>query len=227
MSIALKAALEAANAEKNDSAVDYSYVGQELETSLASIAKMYIELMDARANLAHVTSQLRNKVREYDAVGLELLGVTTKYRDTLITIRANQQQLAMMSSELVVARNMLSETALFAELMKEDLFEMSTNLMASNEDATILNGMAILKDMRSTIEDDKKQKKSLNEKVGSLVEINGKWKEIVKQLFHLQVLKPHLILHAVTHIKQKVYTACFLARVVDLHHGLNLCGLDH
>jgi hypothetical protein len=158
----LKAALEAANAEKNDSAVDYSYVGQELETSLASIAKMYIELMDARANLAHVTSQLRNKVREYDAVGLELLGVTTKYRDTLITIKANQQQLAMMASELAVARNMLSETALFAELMKEELFEMSTNLMESNEDATILNGMAILKDMQSTIEDEKKQKKSLN-----------------------------------------------------------------
>jgi hypothetical protein len=67
----------------------------------------------------------------------------------------------MMASELVVARNMLSETALFAELTKEELFEMSTNLMASNEDATILNGMAILKDMQSTIEDEKKQRKGL------------------------------------------------------------------
>jgi hypothetical protein len=57
----LKAALEAANAEKNDSAVDYCFVGEELEVSLASIAKMDIKLMDTLANLAHVTSQFRNK----------------------------------------------------------------------------------------------------------------------------------------------------------------------
>jgi hypothetical protein len=183
--------------------------------------------MDTRANLAHATSQFPNKARDYDDVGLELLVVTTKYRDTLITIKANQQQLAMMASELVVARNMLSETALFAELTKEELLETSTNLMALNEDATILNGMAILKDMQSTIEDEKKQKKSLKEKVGSLVKGNGKWKEIGKHLFHLQVLKPHLLHHAVTYIKQKVYTARSLARVMDLHHGFNLCGLDH
>jgi hypothetical protein len=95
-----------------------------LEASLASIAKIDIELMDTRAYLAHVTSQFRKKAREYDDVGLELLGVvTTKYRDTLITIKANQQQLAMMASELVVARNMISETARFAELAKEELFE--------------------------------------------------------------------------------------------------------
>jgi hypothetical protein len=120
--LTLKAALEAANAEKNDSAVDYWCVGEELEASLARIVKMYIELMYTWANISHVTIQFQNKAREYDDVGLELLGVTTKYRDTLTTIKENQQKLAMMASELVVARNMLSETALFAELMKEELF---------------------------------------------------------------------------------------------------------
>jgi hypothetical protein len=140
--LTLKAALEAANAEKNDSAVDYCCVGEELEASLNSIAKMDIELMDTRADLARVTSQFRNKARQYDDVGLELIGVT------------KQKQLAMMDSKLVVARNMISETAIFTELENKELFETSTNLMASNEDATILNGMAILKDMQSTIEDE-------------------------------------------------------------------------
>jgi hypothetical protein len=135
---------------------------------------MDTELMDTRANLAHITNKFRNKAREYDAVGLELLVVTTKYRDTLITIKANQQQLDVMASELVVASNMLSETALFAELTKEELYETSTNRMASNKDAKILNDMAILKYMQSTIEDEEKQKKSLNKKVGLLVKVNGK-----------------------------------------------------
>jgi hypothetical protein len=115
--------------------------------------------MDTHVNLAHVTSQFRNRAREYDDVGLELLGVTTKYRDTLITIKANQQQLSVMASDMVVVRNMLSETALFTELTKEELFETSTNLMVSNEDATILNCMTILKDMQSTIEDEKNRRR--------------------------------------------------------------------
>jgi hypothetical protein len=38
--LTLKAALEAANTEKSDSAVDYCCVGEELEASLAIIAKM-------------------------------------------------------------------------------------------------------------------------------------------------------------------------------------------
>jgi hypothetical protein len=61
--LTLKAALEAANAEKSDSTVDYCCVGEELEASLVSIAKMDIEVMDTRANLVHVTSQFRNKAR--------------------------------------------------------------------------------------------------------------------------------------------------------------------
>jgi hypothetical protein len=125
----------------------------------------------------------------------------------------------MMASGLVVARNMRSDTALFAELVKEELVKTSTNLMASNEDVTVMNGMTILKEMQSTIEDEKTQMKSLKGNVGSLVKGNGKWRDICKQVFHPQVLKPHLLLHAVTYIKQKIYTARLLVRVMD--------GLDH
>jgi hypothetical protein len=132
-----------------------------------------------------------------------------------------------MASELADAINMILETALFAEQKNEKLFETSNNLMVSNEEIKILKGMSILKDMQSTIEDDKKQNKSLKEKVGSLVKGNGKWKVIGKQLFHLQVLKPHLIIHAVTHIKKIVYTARSQAHIMDIHHGFNLCRLKH
>jgi hypothetical protein len=44
--LTLKAALEAANAEKNDYAVNYVCVGEELEASLAGIVKMDIRLED-------------------------------------------------------------------------------------------------------------------------------------------------------------------------------------
>jgi hypothetical protein len=50
--------------------------------------------------------------------------------------------------------------------MNDELFETSTNLMASNEDAKIMNGMAILKDMQSTIEDEKKTEEEFEGKGG-------------------------------------------------------------
>jgi hypothetical protein len=70
---------------------------------------------------------------------------------------------------------MLSETALFAELTKEELFETPTNPMATNEDAaTILNDMAILKDMQSTIDDEKKTEEEFEGKGGVVSKM--KWK---------------------------------------------------
>jgi hypothetical protein len=55
----------------------------------------------------------------------------------------------------------------------------------------------------------------------------GKWKLISKRLFHNIVLTPLLIQLAVKHINYSVYTNHSMARVMDLHHGFNLCGLEN
>jgi hypothetical protein len=47
-----------------------------------------------------------------------------------------------------------------------------------------------------------------------------------EQVFHLAVLEPYLIIQIFTHIKKNFYTAQSFSRVMDLHHGFNLCGLD-
>jgi hypothetical protein len=45
-------------------------------------------------------------------------------------------------------------------------------------------------------------------------------------LFRIQVLRPNIIEHSVTHIRDNTYTAKSVAKVMDFHHGFNLSGLD-
>jgi hypothetical protein len=67
--------------------------------------------------------------------------------------------------------------------------------------------------------------RSLYQKLNPWANGIGKWKKIAKYLFGIQVLRPHIIEHSVTHICDNTYTAKSMARVMDLHHGFNLNGL--
>jgi hypothetical protein len=68
--------------------------------------------------------------------------------------------------------------------------------------------------------------RSLYQKLNSRTNGTGKWKRIAKELFIIQVLRPHIIEHSVTHIRDNTYTAKSISRVMDLHHGFNLSGFD-
>jgi hypothetical protein len=46
----------------------------------------------------------------------------------------------------------------------------------------------------------------------------GKWKKIARELFRIQILKPHLIRLAGGHIRDTTYIAKSMARVMDLCH---------
>jgi hypothetical protein len=55
----------------------------------------------------------------------------------------------------------------------------------------------------------------------------GKWKCISWELFRMSHLRIFLIDEAVDHIRDNVYTASNMAYVTDMHHGLNLMGIDN
>jgi hypothetical protein len=58
----------------------------------------------------------------------------------------------------------------------------------------------------------------------------GKWymqmEENSKRVVQNKLLRPHIIEHSVTHIRDNTYTARSMARVMDLHHVFNLSGLN-
>jgi hypothetical protein len=68
--------------------------------------------------------------------------------------------------------------------------------------------------------------RSLYQKLNSWANGTGKWKRITKEFFIIQVLRPHIFEHSVTHICDNTYTAKSMDRVMDMHHGCNLSWLE-
>jgi hypothetical protein len=47
------------------------------------------------------------------------VATTTKYRDTLLELKSTKENIAKLNIDLIVARTIVSENALFAEYIKE------------------------------------------------------------------------------------------------------------
>jgi hypothetical protein len=75
--------------------------------------------------------------------------------------------------------------------------------------------------------DKQQENSSLYKRLDNYIGGRGKWKRIVWELFSLSCIRNHIIDETVTHIRVNVYTPTSLAYVTDMHHGLNLTGIDN
>jgi hypothetical protein len=75
--------------------------------------------------------------------------------------------------------------------------------------------------------DKQQDNSSLYNRLDNYVGGRGKWKLIAWELFSLSCICNHLIDETVTYICDSVYTPTSLAYVTDMHHGLNLTGIDN
>jgi hypothetical protein len=99
--------------------------------------------------------------------------------------------------------------------------------MAVQEDNHVLNGMHINSELEISLDDQHESERDVQSRLADADKRSGKWKRISQRLFHNIVLKPLLIQLTVKHIHYSVYTAHSMTRVMDLHHGFNLCGLEN
>jgi predicted RNase H-like nuclease (RuvC/YqgF family) len=153
--LVLKTALGSARAETKD----HCCIAVELQTSLVEIAGLKADLSKEQHTMKQLTDQFNAKAKEYDILGLYLVATITNYRDALLELKATKEDIAKLSIDLIVTRNLVSENALFAEHVKEELYVTATDLMAVNEETAILKGMSRLTKMQATLDDDKYQKK--------------------------------------------------------------------
>jgi hypothetical protein len=157
----LKTALDNAKADTKDQCC----VAAELKFSLAEISGFKADLCKGKHNLNHLTHQFNKKAKEHDILGLHLVTTTTNYRDALLELKATKEDIAKLNIDLIVARNLVSENALFTEHVKEELYETATDLMVANEETTILKGISLLSEIQSTLDDYATQKRSLRGKI--------------------------------------------------------------
>jgi hypothetical protein len=91
------------------------------------------------------------------------MATTTKYRDALLELKVTKEGIAKLNIDLIIARNLVSENALFVEHVKEEVYETATDLMAVSEETAILKGWSLRTEMQVTLDDDASQRKSLGE----------------------------------------------------------------
>jgi hypothetical protein len=127
---------------------------------------------------------------------------------------------------LIVARSTVLDAAIDIEEARNEVFETSAELLSANDDIAILEGLYQRRDLQETMEAEANAGRLLFQKLNSWANGADKWKRIANEFFRIQVLRPHIIEHSVTHIHDNTYTAKYMARVMDLHHVFNLSGLD-
>jgi hypothetical protein len=116
---------------------------------------------------------------------------------------------------------------------------LNDHVQALQAQATIL--IRINKDLSDKVCEKKEEKKEkekerldnlydkwlLFKRLDHYVAGRGKWKRIASELFSITCLRNHLIDETITHIRHNVYTPTDLVYITDMHHDLNITGIDN
>jgi predicted nucleic acid-binding Zn-ribbon protein len=198
---------------------------QSLDNKL-ELDRVKIKLATTSGQLVCLTQKYENAELNYQQTADRLASSLTELKDELDAHLGTKQELADAAAGLIVARSAVLDAAIDIDEARKEVFETSAELLSANDDIAILEGLYRRRDFQETMEAEANAGRSLFQKLNSWANGTGKWKRIAQELFRIQVLRPHIIEHSVTHIRDNTYTAKSMARVMDLHHGFNLSGLD-
>jgi hypothetical protein len=134
--------------------------------------------------------------------------------------------LAAAAAEFIAARGQVVEAAMDIEQASNQLFNTTSELIEANDDIHTLQGLNQRRDFQEVLAREREEDRTLLQNLYSWTSGEGKWKKLPCQLFSIQILGPHFIKLSFTRIRENTYTAKSIARVMGMHHGFKLCGLD-
>jgi chromosome segregation ATPase len=206
--------------------IDFEVLMLDGEEYRLDLERIKSKLATTSGQLVCLTQRYENAELNYQQAAHRLASSLTELKDELDAHLGMKQELVDAAAGLIVAHGAVLDAAINIDEARNEVFETRAELLADNDDITILEGLYQRCDFQETMEAETNAGLSLYQKLNSWANGTGKWKRIAKELFRIQVLRPHIIEHSVTHIRDNTYTAKSMARVMDLHHGFNLSGLD-
>jgi hypothetical protein len=54
----------------------------------------------------------------------------------------------------------------------------------------------------------------------------GKWETMVLEIFNVKQIKGYFLKKSARYIREDIYTARTIGRIIDLNHGINLSAID-
>jgi hypothetical protein len=159
--------------------------------------------------------------------------VATKLSHSLSELKAEldshgwtKDQLKAAADELIFDIVNVVNAVKKLEDENNQLLWMTAELIASQSDIGILEGMYRRCDVQKSINKQSKLDRSLLQKLNEWKIGQQKWKNISCQLFRVQILRPYLIKLSVDHIRNHTYPSKSIARAMGMHDGFNLCCSD-
>jgi hypothetical protein len=198
---------------------------QSLDNKL-ELDRVKIKLATTSGQLVFLTQKYGNAELNYHQTADRRASSLTELKDELDAQLGTKKELVDAAAGLIVARSAVLDAAIDIDEARKEVFETSAELLSANDNIAILEGLYRRRDFQEAMEAEENAGRSLFQKLNSWANGAGKWKRIAQELFKVQVLRPHIIEHSVTHIRDNTYTAKYMSRVMDLHHGFNLSGLD-
>jgi hypothetical protein len=184
------------------------------------------QLARVSGNLVAVTGNYEATQHNYQDATQQLSRSLTELKSELDAHMGTKAELADAAAKLIVMRGDIVDASIEIEEARTQLFNTTGELIGANDDIAVLEGLYRQRDFQDAVASQSNEDRTLMQKLNAMTSGDGKWKRLAYQLFNIQILKPHLIKLSVKNIREKTYTATSMARVMDLHHGFNLCGLD-
>jgi hypothetical protein len=204
-----------------------------LADDLASSQK---ELEVAKDDLSSITGRFFLVTHKYEVVHDNYQHVSTRLSQSLSKLKAEldshvgtKAPLAAAAAELIVARVDVVDAVMEVEEANNQLFGMTAEIIAAQDAIGILERLYRRHDVQQAIDNQSEADQSFYQQVNALPSGGGgglKWKKLACQLFRVQLLPPFLMKLVVDNIRNNTYTRNSIARVMDMHHGFNRCGLD-
>jgi hypothetical protein len=117
----------------------------------------------------------------------------TELKDELDAHLGRKQELVDAAVGLIVACSAVLDASIDIYEARNEVFETSAELLSANDDIAILEGLYQRRDFQETMDAEANAGQSLFQKLHSWANGAGKWKRISKELFRIQVIRPHVI----------------------------------
>jgi hypothetical protein len=180
-------------------------------------------LVRVSGNIVSVTVNYEATKQNYQEATQQLSRSLTELKSELDVYLRTKAELADASANLIVMRCDIVDASIEIEEARTQLFNTTGELIGANDNIAVLEGLYRQHYFQDYIASQSNEDRTLMQNLNAMTSGDGKWKRLAHQFFNIQILKLHLITLSVKHIHEKTYTWTSMARVMDLHHGFNLC----
>jgi chromosome segregation ATPase len=149
----------------DDIEIDFEVLMLDGEEDRLELEGVKSKLATTSAQLVCLTQKYENAELNYQQTAHRLVSSLNELKNELDAHLGTKQELADAAAGLIVARGVVLDAAIDIDEARNEVFETSAELLAANDDITILEGLYHRRDFQETMEAEENERWSLYQKL--------------------------------------------------------------